>query len=337
MSETTSTDVPLIMDKQKGEDKKTQKKNDIIFKGAFEDYFVHMLRFYYPNADQIFDFSKKIEFMNQELAEINIDPALAGGTIRTDLLAKVFLLDGTEQFFYLHIEIQAETKAMFPERIFGYWIRLRDKYGPSIVSLAVFTGKKNQLRPNLYKSSILGTELSFKFNTYQIFDHTEDELLAMNNPFALAVIVAQQEALCKKLDDKDRQTTRMKIVAAMKASGCFNEVQIKEFVLFLNRIIIVKDLKYNAIFDQQVSDLTGGAITMGITETLKMLDREEGIEIGIEKGEAIGIEKGEARKSHHIVENLIVKLSLSDEQAADVAEVSVDFVKNIRQEIAARK
>ncbi|MBE9603227.1 hypothetical protein [Pedobacter sp. MC2016-24] len=46
---------------------------------------------YYPDADQIFDFSRKIEFMNQELAEINIDPALAGGTIRTDLLAKVFL------------------------------------------------------------------------------------------------------------------------------------------------------------------------------------------------------------------------------------------------------
>jgi hypothetical protein len=147
----------------------------------------------------------------------------------------------------------------------------------------------------------------------------------MNNPFALVVIVAQQEVLCQKLDDQHRQTTRMKIVAAMKASGNFNEVQIKEFVLFLNRIIIVTDLNYNAIFDQQVSDLTRGAITMGITETLKMLDREEGIEIG------------EAKKSHHVVENLIIKLGLSDEQAADVAEVSVDFVKNIRQEIAARK
>src|SRR5690606_17757075 len=70
-----------------------------------------------------------------------------------------------------------------------------------------------------------------------------------------------------------------------KANSKLNPVQIKEFVRFLNRIIIVKDSKYNIIFDKQVQAITGGAITMGITETLKMLDREEGIEIGIEKGE----------------------------------------------------
>ncbi|WP_316812544.1 hypothetical protein [Pedobacter heparinus] len=310
---------------KKKDEKDPRKKNDIIFKGAFEDYFVHLLRFTYPNADQIFDFNKEIIFLNHELAEINIDPGLSGGTTRTDLLAKVFLMDGTVQCFYLHIEIQAVSNVTFPERVFDYYIRLRDKYGPSVVSLAVFTGKKNQLRPNSYKSSILGTELSFKFKTYQIFDHTEDELLAMDNPFALVVIVAQQEALSKKLKDAERHTTRMKIIDKMAASGRFDQVRIKEFVLFLNRIIIVKNSKYNAIFDQQVSNLTGGKVTMGITETLKMLDREEGIEIGIQKAEA--------RKNHDFVENLITKLSLSDEQAADIAEVTIEFVAKVREEL----
>jgi len=310
-----------------------RKKNDIIFKGVFEDHFVHMLRFTYPNADQIFDFSKKIEFLNNELAEINIDPGLAGGTTRTDLLAKVFLKDRTEQLFYLHIEIQARTTALFPQRLFGYWIRLRDRYGPSVVSLAVYTGKKNQLRPSVYRSSLLGTELKFKFKTYQIFDHTEDELLAMNNPFALAIIVAQQEALCKTLEDKDRHTTRMKIIAALETSGNYNPVQIKEFVLFLNRIIIVKNQKYNAIFDKRLQKITGGTLTMGITETLKMLDREEGIEIGIQTG----IKKGEAIARHDVVSNLITKLGLSDQQAADVAEVSLSFVRKVRKELEAKK
>lgn len=294
MQEDMGTAAPLITDKKKEEDKQPQKKIDMIFKGAFEDHFIHMLRFTYPNANQIFDFSKKIEFMNQELAEINIDPGRAGGTLRTDLLAKVYLLDGTEQCFYLHIEIQAETNAAFSERLLGYYIRLRDRFGPSVVSLAVYTGKKSQLRPNIYRSSILGTKLYFEFKTYQIFDHTEDELLAMDNPFALVIVVAQQEALCKKLDDTARQTTRMKIIAALEASGKYNPVQIKEFVLFLNRIIIVKNSRYNTIFDKAVSNLTEGALTMGITETLKMLDRAEGIEIGIEKGIEQGIEKGEA-------------------------------------------
>ncbi|WP_316812232.1 hypothetical protein [Pedobacter heparinus] len=111
----------------------------------------------------------------------------------------------------------------------------------------------------------------------------------------------------------------MKIIDALDASGKFNPVQIKEFVQFLNRIIIVKNSKYNIIFDQQVRNLTGGTVTMGITETLKMLDREEGIEIG------------EARKSHDVVENLISELNLSNEQIARIAEVTVEFVKQVRE------
>lgn len=47
------------------------------------------------------------------------------------------------------------------------------------------------------------------------------------------------------------------------------------------------------------------------------------------KGEA----KGEAKKNYIIVENLIVKLRLSDEQAAEVAEVEVEFVKKVRAEL----
>jgi len=318
-----------------------RKKNDIIFKGAFEDYFVYLLRFTYPDADQIFDFEKGIIFMNTELAEINIDPGLAGGTTRADLLAKVFMKDGTEQCFYLHIEIQAQTRTSFSERVLGYYIRLRDRYGPSVVSLAVYTGKKSQLRPNIYQSSVLGTELSFKFHTYQIFDHTEEELLAMNNPFALAVVVAQQEALGDKLNDSDRQATRMKIIDAMKASGKFDSVQITNFVRFLNKIIIIENKEYNDIFDQQLKELTGGTVTMGLAETLKMLDREEGIEIGIQTGIQTGIQKGikkgEAIARHDVVSNLITKLGLSDEQAADVAEVSAAFVKKVRKELETKK
>ena len=97
------------MEKIEDENKSPWKKNDIIFKGAFEDYFAHLLRFIYPNAEQIFDFNREIIFINKELAEIDIDPKQSGGTKNADLLAKVFLLDGTEKWFLLHIEIQAVT------------------------------------------------------------------------------------------------------------------------------------------------------------------------------------------------------------------------------------
>ena len=43
--------------------------------------------------------------------------------------------------------------------------------------------------------------------------------------------------------------------------------------------------------------------------------------------------RGAAKKSHSIVENLILKLGLTDEQAADVAEVDTDYVKKVRAEL----
>ncbi len=53
--------------------------------------------------------------------------------------------------------------------------------------------------------------------------------------------------------------------------------------------------------------------------------RKEGIEEGIEKGKE--------EKTHAIVLNLILKLGLSDEQAADVAGVPVDYVATVRAEL----
>ncbi len=77
---------------------------------------------------------------------------------------------------------------------------------------------------------------------------------------------------------------------------------------------------------------------MGIMETIDALIREEGEKLserrGEKRGEKRGKLEGELRGKEIEVENLITKLGLSDEQAADVAEVSVEFVANIRAKLA---
>ena len=44
-----------------------------------------------------------------------------------------------------------------------------------------------------------------------------------------------------------------------------------------------------------------------------------------------GIEKGVEKKGHEVVKNLILKMGLTDAQAADIAEVSPSFVKKVRR------
>ena len=54
---------------------------------------------------------------------------------------------------------------------------------------------------------------------------------------------------------------------------------------------------------------------------------------GLAAGKAEGLAAGKAE----VVENLLVKLGFSDEQAADIAEVSVEFVANIRASLSKKK
>jgi len=49
--------------------------------------------------------------------------------------------------------------------------------------------------------------------------------------------------------------------------------------------------------------------------------------------DASGRQRGEERKSHAVVKSLIVKPGISNEQAADVADVPADYIAKIRVEL----
>ncbi|TAM97049.1 MAG: hypothetical protein EPN39_12235 [Chitinophagaceae bacterium] len=84
---------------------------------------------------------------------------------------------------------------------------------------------------------------------------------------------------------------------------------------------------------------------MGIREMVLERARKEGLEKGLEKGIETGLKKGRLKgreegleegkevKSYEVVKNLIVKMGMTDAQAADIAEVSVDFVKKVRRKL----
>ena len=93
----------------------------------------------------------------------------------------------------------------------------------------------------------------------------------------------------------------------------------------MKNFIYVGNEEINRKFDKQIEQLTGGAITMGIIETIKKIEREEVFEKGIEKGK------------QEVIENLIIKLRLSDKQVADIAEMPVSFVKKIRAALKKKK
>jgi predicted transposase YdaD len=296
---------------------KPRKKSDIILKAVFKDYFTDMLWFLYPDADHIFDKSKAFDFLDKELLELYPDRNNKGGTRHVDLLVKVFLIDGIENWLLFHCEIQNLTNNDFPQRVYQYNYRLYDRYKIPIVSLAIFTGEKNQLQPNEYKSNILGTEISFKYKTYQIFDHTEEQLLDMDNPFAMVVLALQQEVLTCKALEETQNNARIKILRALIKNEQFNNEDKKRFLAFLDNLIYIENPDLNRKFNIEVERLTGGKINMGIIEAVKEDAREEGIEEGLIKGkEEIALRMKQAGYSLEEIAQL-TELSEKEIQALD--------------------
>ena len=277
-----------------------RKKDDALLKAAFEELFPYLLRFCFPDADKVFDFRKGFVFLDKELAELFPELKKQGGSRFVDMLVKTFLKNGKEEWILMHIEIQGGSTKGFPKRMFTY-----------------------------------------RYNAYHIFNHSEAELLAMDNPFALIVLAAQKALLQGKLHEEALAEHRLTVARALIQSKKFSHKKIEKLLLFLKNFIYIGNEEINRKFDNQIEQLTGGTITMGIIETIKKIEREEGFEIGMEKGMEKGIEKGIAKGiekgKREVIENLIIKLGLSDKQVADVTEMSVSFVRKIRASLKNKK
>ena len=72
----------------------------------------------FPDVAAGIDWSVEPESLEQELLEIT--PASEIGAKRVDKLLKVRLLDGTDQWLYIHIEVQMHHDPGLTRRLFIY-------------------------------------------------------------------------------------------------------------------------------------------------------------------------------------------------------------------------
>lgn len=302
-----------------------RRKNDILLKSAFEEAFADLLRFYFENAQDIFDLDRGFEFMDKELSEIFPELEKKGGTRFVDMLVKTYLKTGSEEWILVHIEIQGEDTRAFARRMFTYYYRIFDRFNVAVSALAVFTGGERQDTPDHFHSKFLGTEIFYRFNTYHILTHTEAQLIAMQNPFALIILAAQKALLTGKIPELELGRQRLLIARALIASKQYNSEQIRRFLFFLKTFIYIESEEINRIFDKEVGVLTGNENAMGIIETIKMLTREEALEEGLEKGEE--------RKGYEVVSNLLLSQKFSVSEIANFANVAEEFVLSVKKDL----
>ena len=137
------------------------KRNDLLWKATLEDLFDDFLRFFYPDANELFDLAKGFEYLDKELDQLFPPEADNYAPRYIDKLVKVFAKDGNEEWILIHIEIQSYTDKDFAKRMFQYYYRILDKYDKPITAFAIFADANRAFHPKHYERHFLGTSVFF--------------------------------------------------------------------------------------------------------------------------------------------------------------------------------
>jgi len=270
------------------------KRNDLLWKAALEDLFDDFLRFFYPEAERIFNMDKGFEYLDKELDQLFPPENDQYAPRYVDKLVKVFTRDGKEEWILIHIEVQGYTDPDFAQRMFQYYYRILDQYNKPITAFAIFADTGKNFHPKHYERDFLGTKVYYAYNTYKIIDQDDAELEASNNPFAMAILSAKLSL--SRTSAADQQLLDLAVDLAKRLlKKQMPKAKIRKVLNFLRYYMRFENPEMLVKFGKEINILTEGGSTMGIEEFLldqaKKEGRMEGIEEGIEKGIEEGIEK----------------------------------------------
>jgi predicted transposase YdaD len=308
------------------------KRDDSLWKAILEDVFDDFLRFFFENADELFDINRGFEFLDKELEQLFPTNPDDFSPRYVDKLVKVFTKTGIEQWVLVHIEVQGSTDKEFSHRMFQYFYRIYDRYQRPITAVAILTDKNKRFKPHFFEQTYLGTTLRYDFNAYKILEQNEERLVESNNPFAMVILTALV-ALKKGKISEDELLSEKIALARRLFEKEFSKDKIRAVMNFLKLYIRFRNTEKLIKFEQEITTLTNKSTqTMGIEAFI--LDRAEriGEKRGIEKGIKKGIKEGIENQKYIFVKTLLTETAFDDTKIATLASVTVDFVEKMRQQ-----
>jgi len=316
------------------------KRDDSLWKAILEDVFDDFLRFFFPNANELFDFSRPFEFLDKELEQILLVGSEDFSSRYVDKLVKVFTKGGIEQWILVHVEVQGSTDKAFSHRMFQYFYRIYDRYQRPITAFAILTDRNRRFKPDKFSQVYLGTSIDYRFNLYKVFEQDAEVLAASTNPFAmiiLTVLVALQKG---RVTEDELLQQKVELLKRLVSKG-FSRVKIEALMGFLKLYVRFGKRENDVKFDEAIDLLLNKPKeTMGIVEFVLERERRLGEKRGLAKGEKKGIEKGVERGIEKGIETqkllfvntLLTETDFDDAKIASLADVTVETVQKLRKE-----
>lgn len=266
-----------------------QQDYDSPWKDILDLQFEEFMAFFFPSAHLQINWQAGHEFLDKELQKITLDAALGRRVV--DKLVKVRLKDGQEQWVLAHVEVQTQSALAFPERMFVYHYRIRDRFAARCATFAVLADDEAAWRPAEFHDALLGTELLMRFSTAKLLDYEAGIATLENetNPFALVVMVhAGMRATAA--DPQARLDWKFRLTRRLFERG-YQRQQIISLYRFIDWMMLLpEDLELE--YDRQV-DAYQEERKMEYLSSMERRAMERGRQAGILEGVQQGIQLGE--------------------------------------------
>ena len=306
---------------------------DRLWKAIFEDFFPQAILFYFSEHYHKIDWKRGYVMLDKELQELF--PESEGNERRVDILAKVWLLDGTEQWILIHIEVQGYKDDDFAERMFIYYYRATDRFGKPISALAILTDPNKNWRPDHYLKTCMGTKLLYEFPVFKLADYSEEDFDNDPNPWAI-VMKAALTGLKANWTDESLLQVKIKIYKDMRERG-YTKKQVRNLLVFIKFYVRFRKKEFFHKFESERQKIENiKKQPMGIVELVKehLIEeaKQEGMEEGLVKGIEKGMERGDLKRAITGIRNMHKK-GFGVDDIADLLEVPKSLVVGIIKQL----
>ncbi len=257
---------------------------DSPWKEVLERFFEPCIKFFFPEAHALIDWPRGVEFLEKEMQKIMADAAV--GRRVADKLAKAYLRNGQELWVLLHLEVQGQQQKLFERRMYIYSYRAFDRYNREVASFAILTDEDARWRPNEFRYSVLGTEMSLKFQSVKLLDYAADwkALEKSENPFAVVVMAFLKAIETRRLPEQ-RYRWKMELVKGLLRRGYSTE-DVRQLLRFIDWVLTLPQ-ELATRFSDELTTYEEKQKMQYVTSIERI-----GMERGMEKGRQEGMEKG---------------------------------------------
>jgi hypothetical protein len=291
---------------------------DIIWKLLIQKLFVDFLRVF--NTDLLRDIiAEKTEFLDKEL--LSLTGKQKKGIV--DILAKVYLKKGGEEFILFHVEVQGNAEKNFDERMYGYFVRIWDKYRKPVSSLAIIVNEsKNKWTTGKFVLESYETRMSYEYKAINISKMIYQKCINSNNPVEVVLSILSEEG------DEPKWKRKITAIRRLKFLGMEQE-KINILLAFIDRIIKLskRDLeKFNEYIIKETEEVK--MILTSWEEKAFKKGIKIGMDKGIVKGIEKGIEKGMEKGKFEILKSLLDVVDIKT--LSEKTGLSIEDLKNLK-------